>query len=517
MHTTNPRNKERTVKEVLDWETGEPVIAEELFENESEQVLMKIRRELELAIQENLPPKYVCYYCKQRVKIRGGMGKRKQILHFAHLKNSDECPYKTGAKFSREEIERIKYHGVKESPLHKESKWFIAKHLEKNHLVQSVTVEKVYKDPISKDWKKPDILIDYQYYKKNIKVAIELQLSTTFLSVIVSREHFYAKDQTFILWIFKKFNIDATKQRFTDKDIFYSNNLNAFVLDDIAIRKSEDKNDLVLHCYYQKHFIENDELSFKWEDKYVTLKDLTFDKYNYKVYYHDVEGEQKRLEYQIEQKQKELHRRQIKHEEFQKFSMYRNSIRQKYPETELITLFTTNMSIHSTFEKKIDKLYIEKNIKFKIDSDFLSSEFKYAKDNIIVNENFTRKYIAHLAISIFYIKLNDEPSYKKQVPKIRDIILSLLSLKFEKPIHFKHDNLIKILNNIKLSHVEIYIKAINEYFRGIDNFLDIYDKTGKFRRKLEIYYTNKPKQERQYDGVLKKIFPELFKKFGKIV
>jgi len=512
MHTTNPKNKERTVKEVLDWETGEPVIAKELFENESEQALMKIRRELELAIQKNLPPKYVCYYCKQRVKISGGMGKRKQILHFAHLKNSDGCPYKTGAKFSREEIEKIKYNGAKESTLHKESKWFIAKHLEQNHLVQSVTVEKVYKDrAVSKEWKKPDILIDYQYYKKNIKVAIELQLSTTFLSVIVSREHFYAKNQTFILWIFRKFDIDATKQRFTDKDIFYSNNLNAFVLDDIAIQKSEDKNDLVLHCYYQKHFIENDELSFKWEDKYVTLQDLIFDKHNYKVYYHDVEGEQRRLKYQIKQNEDELHRRQIRHEEFQELFNYINFIRQEYSETELIGLFTRNMSIHSTFEKKIDELYIVKNIKTEsVDSKFLNNEFKYFQDNIIINEVFTRKYMAHLAISILYVKFNNKPNYKKQVPKIRNIILPLLSLKFKKAIHFKHDNLIKISNSVKLSHVEIYIKAINEYFRGVDNFLDIYDKTGKFRRKLEIYYTNKPKQDRQYDEILEKVFTELF-------
>ena len=55
------------------------------------------------------------------------------------------------------------------------------------------------------EWKKPDISASY----KNINIVFEIQLSTTFLSVIVDREYFYKDNQTYILWVFKNFVIDV--------------------------------------------------------------------------------------------------------------------------------------------------------------------------------------------------------------------------------------------------------------------------------------------------------------------
>jgi hypothetical protein len=71
------------------------------------------RSELQKAIEGYRDPLFVCYYCNQKVRIRGGISKTAQrkadIFHFAHLRDSEECHIKTKNKFTKEEVNRIKY------------------------------------------------------------------------------------------------------------------------------------------------------------------------------------------------------------------------------------------------------------------------------------------------------------------------------------------------------------------------------------------------------------------------
>ena len=129
---------------------------------------------------------YVCLYCKQPVVLRGGLssGYSSKQLHFSHLSKSDDCPIKDKHRFTEEEIRRIKYNGAKESELHYTLKTKLAYYLAQNKDVLKVRVEEVYKNlAISKEWRKPDVLTEWG----NKQIAFELQLSTTFLSVIVGR------------------------------------------------------------------------------------------------------------------------------------------------------------------------------------------------------------------------------------------------------------------------------------------------------------------------------------------
>lgn len=74
--------------------------------------------------------RFICPECKQPVKINGHKLQRGRVCYFAHFKDSDDCPYKTGTNRTKEEIERLKYSLVQESERHKRLKAVIASALE---------------------------------------------------------------------------------------------------------------------------------------------------------------------------------------------------------------------------------------------------------------------------------------------------------------------------------------------------------------------------------------------------
>ncbi len=293
----------RTIESILDLKTGKEIKAEEFFAQPIN-VIFKYRAIMEEHIQKN-QKRYVCYYCKQNIKIKGKIENSKKILHFAHLKDSDECPIKTDTKLTKKEIEQIKYNGVKESELHIYLKNKIASCLLNNQKtkgeVSEIRIEEVKKGKVTpKKWKKPDVSAKF----KDRDIVFELQLSTTFLSTIVERQEFYRENQTYILWIFNHFEEDEERRKFTQSDVFYSNNRNGFEFDKKAQELSEKQNDLILNCHYEKPVITENiygfwEIEYIWKQEYVSLSQLTFDE-NYKVYYYNVEAEEKNLQEKIE-------------------------------------------------------------------------------------------------------------------------------------------------------------------------------------------------------------------------
>lgn len=292
-------NNKYTIDEVLDLESGEIVHSKDFFHKSLDEIHI-IRSELQRAIQGARDSLYVCLYCKQKIRIRGSLHKdlnRKQkSFHFAHLKDSDECPIKTQNTFSKEEIDRMRYNGAKESPLHFNLKSKIAELLKSNESligeVSDIKIESVYRDKISKEWKKPDIQFNFQ----NKSMAIEIQLSTTWLDVITKRQEFYRNNQTYILWIFHKFNICDEERRLTDNDVIYTNNQNAFVFNEETIVESEKSNDLVLKCYYKRYNFFIDEIEETWEYKFIKLSELTFNEPHFKIYYYNCEIEKQKVE-----------------------------------------------------------------------------------------------------------------------------------------------------------------------------------------------------------------------------
>jgi hypothetical protein len=251
--------------------------------------IFQLRTKIEVAIQRG-KPKLVCLYCKQAVALRGKNVKTQ--VYFTHLKDSADCVIKTLHTLSEDEVKRIKYNGSKESPIHIELKNFIGDQLELEPDVTSVQVDKIYRDqPTDRQWKKPDVLA----YYKNLPIAFELQLTTTFLSVIVSRTIFYQEHNVHLIWVFSQFSIESELQKFTEKDVFYNNNFNVYVLDEAAQAASVEAGRLKLTCYFQEFFITDERLDSVWRKRMIGLDELTFRSHPTTVCYHDSEKQRERI------------------------------------------------------------------------------------------------------------------------------------------------------------------------------------------------------------------------------
>ncbi|MBC8883724.1 hypothetical protein H9X57_11240 [Flavobacterium piscinae] len=292
----------RTIDSVLNLDTGKIIYANTFLELD-DHIVFPFREKCQDAYKKKREPFLVCEVCGQMVQISGGKGINGKIKYFKHLKDSKDCPIKTDTKLSREDILRGKFNGQQEGALHIETKELIYNFLCLNKETKG-EVSFAKKEMVIKSerdylrWKKPDVTSIFN----DKKLAFEIQLATTFLDVICERQHFYKENQSFIFWIFKKFEIEADKQRFTQKDIFYSNNRNAFVLDDEAIRLSSLNNDLFLLCQYQQPIEKEEKIVYEWQSKYVCISELLFDEEHYKVYYFDVNKAENEITNIIEKK-----------------------------------------------------------------------------------------------------------------------------------------------------------------------------------------------------------------------
>lgn len=282
----------RTIREVLNCRTGEEIDADQFFLQPPDEIIV-YRSELQKSIERISQPLFVCYYCNQLIRIRGGKNngtKRKiETLHFAHLKDSEDCPIKTANPYSKEEIDRIKYNRTKESQLHIDTKEKLRECLSLNEKrigqVQNIQVETVIKGAgPNKEWKKPDLNFEFN----GRRIAIDLQLSTTWLDIVTRRQEFYKNQEIFILWIFHHFDLNDNTRRLMFSDVLYTNNQNAYVFDEEAYQKSVDTGNLVLKCFYKKYGVKDFTLTESWPPwQFITLSDLTFQEENSSIYFHD--------------------------------------------------------------------------------------------------------------------------------------------------------------------------------------------------------------------------------------
>lgn len=279
----------RTIDTVIDVETGKEIYAEEFF-SQSESVIFKKRMELQKAIYLRYP-KFICKYCGQKVKISGMKKQRGKALFFSHLRDSDDCDYKTTTGRTKKEIEREKYSKCNEGDRHKKLKELLADFLLHTTGVTNVRTEKTMQGnhPIL-NWRRPDIAITY----RGQEIIFELQLSSTFVSVITERDLFYRLNKKFIIWVFN-FDSEAEHVDITNmivKDVYYNHRLNIFIFDEAARIESSKRGELVLKCNWIKPDgnweYENINNSDTLGGKFVSLNDLTYST-DFKPYYYDAE------------------------------------------------------------------------------------------------------------------------------------------------------------------------------------------------------------------------------------
>ena len=311
-----------SIPSVYDTKEGKLINSRDFFKQDENELILWRRNLQEGYLMGDF--RLICSECKQPIKISGHKFRRGRVAYFAHFKDSDDCPYKTGTGRTKEEIEKLKYGLVQESQRHKRLKTDIKIALEgeisRQKGIENVECEKRINSEIPYlNWRKPDVYAEY----KGHRFIFELQLSTTFISVIVDRDIFYRLNNYNIIWVF---NFEENKEyvnlhNLMCKDIYYANKRNVFIFDTDAQRESRKRGELVLKC---KWLNENGDWS---KDEFVTLDMFKYDEESGKPYIYDADKcylekypnlveRRKQLEHSRENILKSLMERQKREEEY---------------------------------------------------------------------------------------------------------------------------------------------------------------------------------------------------------
>lgn len=271
----------RTIVEVFNRDTEKEESALALL-TQKDELVFQLRRLVESRIQEQ-NPLYFCNVCGQAIVVRSHrLYDRSHTFYFKHLRNSGDCPIKTDSSYTKDEIRCMKYNGAKESRAHFELKHYLAEQLKKDKRFSDIEIEEVIKaSGWSRKWKKPDISALFN----GRKVVFEIQLSTTFLDVIVSREVFYQEEKIPIFWIFKDLNPEIA--RATEKDVFFNNKSNALSIDDFSKELSQQEEQFVFTGHFRKPYFDETTNNFKeiWSKIPVKINDVKFDSITHKPYF----------------------------------------------------------------------------------------------------------------------------------------------------------------------------------------------------------------------------------------
>lgn len=282
----------RRILEVFDKKEGVIINAEEFF-NRPENEIVRWRRIFEESLEFG-EKRFLCPACLQPVKIAGRKFMRGKVSFFSHLHDSEFCEIKTNTELTKSQIEARKYGLVGESERHHRLKGLISRALNsdvsKKKGVNDVAVEKRINSYIpGLNWRRPDVMATFN--SRNI--VFELQLSTTFISVVVQRDIFYRLNNYFIIWVFN-FEENAQYVDLTNlmcKDIYYANKRNVFIFDEEAQRASVEKDELVLKC----NWLDVDSTWHYSKDKgngdgiLITLDQLHLDEETNKPFFFDAE------------------------------------------------------------------------------------------------------------------------------------------------------------------------------------------------------------------------------------
>jgi competence CoiA-like predicted nuclease len=282
----------RTIQDIFDLETGECLKSDDLL-NVAQKEIFKLRRNLEIGIQKK-DSKLVCAICHQPIKLRAGL---ERIVHFAHLKDSENCPIKTDTNYSKAEWLRMIYHGTKESKKHIDMKNRMNDILNIDERFSDIKIKKTIKDLKEKSkWKKPDVQCKYN----NKTIVFEMQISHTFLSEIVARDIFYDINEIPLYWICDNFYPYFDYVKVFHCDILYHHNCNLIVLDNDAYKYSIKNRALNFKVYWLKPHIKDKQILYDhWCQKIIDFSEIKYDMENNKLFYYDYEKNENEIKENI--------------------------------------------------------------------------------------------------------------------------------------------------------------------------------------------------------------------------
>lgn len=238
--------------------------------------LMQLRMEVKTSIQEDRA-KYLCAECFVPVHLCCLRSKRR--FFFRHTIEDGRCTAVTRGELTQEEINARKYNGAKESHLHRQMKQWLVDSLHASGRFTDIAQEQRWTGPVTGAWRKPDVSAKLG----DLRVAFEVQLSTTFLDVIAERRRFYLKEGGLLFWVFARFDDDG--RRLTMEDVFFNNNQNAFIVSEATRDASRAAGEFMLDCVWSEPGYSGQHSDLRRQR--VAFSDLTLDPGKQQAFFFD--------------------------------------------------------------------------------------------------------------------------------------------------------------------------------------------------------------------------------------
>jgi hypothetical protein len=289
--------KDPAIGEVIDLDTGEFVDTVQFISGYLFQAVVEQRVEI-LARMMAGNPHYVCATCHVPVYLVSRP--EEHIFFFRHRHEDGSCPAQTRSALSEQEIRARKYHGLRESEPHKRVKALILRSLDADAAFSDVRTERNWRsDKNAAAYRRPDVQADHA----SGRLAFEVQLSTTFLSVVVGRREFYRQEGALLVWVFAGFDPDY--RLLTTNDLLFSNNSNVFVVDDETALRSEQTGIFHLRCHYRRPLRDGDSVSDCWKERIAPFHELLQDRERQRAYLFDYSTAEARLREEIAEERRQ--------------------------------------------------------------------------------------------------------------------------------------------------------------------------------------------------------------------
>lgn len=262
MSESRSRKPQRTLARVTHLVTGQTITSDDLLAFNPDRY-QAIRREATAARREGNAA-FVCERCGHPVY--APLEPRTRLPFWKHRKGSPQtCPWWTGDPGTVEQHSANQFQGAQESPLHHWLKYQVGEILEADPrtVVGTVLIDEYLRTEAGR--RRPDVRAEHG----GRKFAFEIQLSSTQLPIIDSREHFYHQEGFNLIWLTWKF--EPTPRRLMLQafvDIFYSHNKNLFSMDDEVLECARAERRFLLRAWWEANNV--------WESKIVSLDELSW-------------------------------------------------------------------------------------------------------------------------------------------------------------------------------------------------------------------------------------------------
>lgn len=267
------------IKRVLSLKTGKIFEARRFISRHRHEDLIRTRSKLLEAIYAG-KPRLVCDVCQVPVYLVASPIK---AFFFRHRVEDGSCPAVTRSFESEEEIRARQYAGVQESDAHRRLKRLLLRSMGCDSAFTELGEEKAWRraDGLA-GLRRPDVSSAFNGHR----LAFEVQLSTTFISVVVGRRAFYRGQGGLLVWVLA--NFDPHNRRMTEDDIVFPNNSNVLVIDDETVAASEANHRFMAKCWYRRP--DSPPFDAEWACDLVGFDQLTLDIDGQRAFLVDVEG-----------------------------------------------------------------------------------------------------------------------------------------------------------------------------------------------------------------------------------